>query len=431
MPPVMSSARALRRTAGSSSSSSSSVLGTPISSKPVLLPRRAATTSSSGRMMMVVAANARSPSPAATTLATLGRRRRPCLAPPPRASAADDAAGSGDPSSRPSASSGQDDDAAAAGGAFDGDAARALKEAAALDELIDVLLAARTQQEMAQLVAQNVLAFDTKFWLRVATRADAAPDEPTKERLRDVADSVVALLDAAMKQTETRLSDSARVLQEVLAAAADADGQWYLPLSKAQVASVRAALDERSSMLDEALLSNAFAWIRKCNEDGLDSMAQLIQKVLQLYAARALSGGGGQDAAEAAAAAEQAAVAAAAAAGSYLPPSGRDQAAARVLEEVIAAEEHEWESIIERSATEGVAAALAGGARAAAGRSSSAGDADGPLAEAAFSDALQRKMEETVLGLTSGSYAQRVQAEYLKEIEGRARSVFRRLAGAA
>jgi hypothetical protein len=308
-----------------------------------------------------------------------------------------------------SSSAGGDAAPTTSGGAFDGDAAKALKEAAALDELIDVLLAARSQQEMAQLVAQNVFAFDTKFWLRVATRADAAPDEPSKERLRVVADGVVVLLDAAMKQTESRLSDSARVLQEVLAAAADADGQWFLPLSPAQVAAVRAAMEARAEHLDEALLSNAFAWIRKCNEDGLDSMAQLIQKVLQLYAARALTDGD-----EARRQQQQEAQAAAA---GYLPPSGRDQAAARVLDEVIAAEEHEWEGIIERSATEAAGPAAAAGG--------------GPLAEAAFADALQRKMEATVLGLTSGSYAQRVQAEYLKEIEGRARSVFRRLAGAA
>jgi hypothetical protein len=302
--------------------------------------------------------------------------------------------------------SSNDPNSTSTAGAFDGDAAKSLKEAAALDELIDMLLTARSQQEMAQLVAQNVFAFDTKFWLRVATRADAAPDEPSKERLRAVADSVVVLLDAAMKQTESRLTDSARVLQEVLSAAADADGQWYLPLNKEQVAAVRKAMEERADALDEALLSNAFAWIRKCNEDGLDSMAQLIQKVLQLYAARALASD------DAAAANEQ--LRREQEAAGYLPANSRDQAAARVLEEVIAAEEHEWEGIIERSATD----------------VSSSSDG-GPLAEAAFADALQRKMEATVLGLTSGSYAQRVQAEYLKEIEGRARSVFRRLAGAA
>lgn len=57
-----------------------------------------------------------------------------------------------------------------------------------------------------------------------------------------------------------------------------------------QVAKVRASLDANGDRLDEALLSNAFAWIRKCSEDRFDSMSALIQKVLQLYAARALRG---------------------------------------------------------------------------------------------------------------------------------------------
>jgi hypothetical protein len=43
-------------------------------------------------------------------------------------------------------------------------------------------------------------------------------------------------------------------------------------------------------------------------------------------------------------------------------------------------------------------------------------------------EALQRKMEGTVLGLQSGSYAQRVQAEYLKEVEARAKRVYKELA---
>lgn len=46
-----------------------------------------------------------------------------------------------------------------------------------------------------------------------------------------------------------------------------------------QVNAVRAALDRHSEQLDEALLSNAFAWIRKCTEDRFDTMVQLIQKV--------------------------------------------------------------------------------------------------------------------------------------------------------
>ena len=39
----------------------------------------------------------------------------------------------------------------------------------------------------------------------------------------------------------------------------------------------------------QALLSNAFAWMRKASDDKLDGMVALLQKVLQLYAAKALS----------------------------------------------------------------------------------------------------------------------------------------------
>ena len=53
---------------------------------------------------------------------------------------------------------------------------------------------------------------------------------------------------------------------------------------------MRRALEDNSAHVDEALLSNAFAWIRKSSEDGFDSMVQLIQKVLQLYAASQLHG---------------------------------------------------------------------------------------------------------------------------------------------
>jgi len=44
-------------------------------------------------------------------------------------------------------------------------------------------------------------------------------------------------------------------------------------------------------------------------------------------------------------------------------------------------------------------------------------------------EALQRKMENTVLGLESGSYAQRIQAEFLKTLEGRGKAVFKELSG--
>jgi hypothetical protein len=53
----------------------------------------------------------------------------------------------------------------------------------------------------------------------------------------------------------------------------------------------------------------------------------------------------------------------------------------------------------------------------------------GVMSEASFMTAMQKRMESTVLGLKSGSYSQRVQAEYLKEVDERSKKVFAKLAG--
>ncbi|KAI8471928.1 MAG: hypothetical protein J3K34DRAFT_376301 [Monoraphidium minutum] len=252
----------------------------------------------------------------------------------------------------------------------DGNAAKSLQEAAALDQLIDLMLSAKSQQEVAGLVAQNILAIDTKFWMRIATRNDSAASQSDKERLRSLADSVMVLVDAVVKQSERQLSDSAATLQAILAAAADENGEWYLPLAPRQVTAVRDAMERSAEALDEALLSNAFAYIKKASDDRFDSLVALLQKVLQLYAGRALRG----------------------------PETAGVEG---FLNELVYAEEAEWEALLRSKV------------------------AAGEVAEAGFMEALQRKMEATVLGLQSGSYAQRVQAEYLKELEARARGVFR------
>lgn len=96
--------------------------------------------------------------------------------------------------------------------------------------------------------------------------------------------------------------------------------------------------------------------------------------------------------------------AAAAAAALCCAAAAAARARTGLLNEVIYAEEAQWEPL------------LRGGA------------AGGGVAEAAFMEALQRKMEVTVLGMQSGSYAQRVQAEFLKELEARAKAVYRALA---
>ena len=56
-----------------------------------------------------------------------------------------------------------------------------------------------------------------------------------KDKLQGVANSVMVLVDAMVRKSEQQLSDSGKVLQEVLSAAADEKGEWYIPLAPAQV----------------------------------------------------------------------------------------------------------------------------------------------------------------------------------------------------
>lgn len=88
-----------------------------------------------------------------------------------------------------------------------------------------------------------------------------------KERLQSLANTVMTLVNALVKQSEQQLQGGSKVLQDILVAAADDKGEWYLPLSDEQVARVLACMDRYEAQLDEAMLSNAFAYIKKCQED--------------------------------------------------------------------------------------------------------------------------------------------------------------------
>lgn len=219
------------------------------------------------------------------------------------------------------------------------------------------------------------MSFDQKFWIRVAARSDTA-SPADKAALASLASAVMGLVDAAVQRTDTQLSSAGAALQRILAAGADAKGEWHLPLAPDRIASMRAALDAEAAATgdaaldEEALLSNAFAWMRKAADDGQDGLVRLLQRALQLYAARALGvcGGGG---------------------GAGGGSAGGDEAAL-ALAAVADAEEEDWEARLK---------AVPG------------------LTGPGFEAAIRRRMEAVVLGLPSGSYAQRVQAEYLKEVE--------------
>jgi hypothetical protein len=82
-------------------------------------------------------------------------------------------------------------------------------------------------------------------------------------------------------------------------------------------------MQKHSEALDEALLSNCFAFIKKASDDGIQEVVYALQKVLQLYAAQQL---GKADA-----------------------KTDEDASLTRIL----TADETEWDKLVEQLATSG------------------------------------------------------------------------------
>jgi flagellar biosynthesis regulator FlaF len=243
-----------------------------------------------------------------------------------------------------------------------------LQETAALDELIDILLASTSQEQLAKTVAENALSFDQKFWLRLAARTDTA-DEDAQQQLKSLATTVMQIVDVMVQQTDEKLSGSSEMLEQILIAGADEDsGEWSVPFPAERVSAMKDVMMANYEAVDEALLSSCFAWMKKASDDKLDGMVYILQTVLQLYASIELSRSG----------------------------DGTSEALSKVLK----TPEGEWESLIRDM------------------------NASGEISEESFLEEVQKKMETIVLGRSSGSYDQRILAEFLSELQERANAAF-------
>lgn len=67
---------------------------------------------------------------------------------------------------------------------------------------------------------------------------------------------------------------------------------WICILSEmcltGSMTAVRQAMEDNADRLDEGALTNAFAFMRKCQEDGIDDVFLLLQQIVQKIAAMAL-----------------------------------------------------------------------------------------------------------------------------------------------
>eukprot|EP00633_Aureoumbra_lagunensis_P006400 CAMPEP_0197315098 /NCGR_PEP_ID=MMETSP0891-20130614/36712_1 /TAXON_ID=44058 ORGANISM="Aureoumbra lagunensis, Strain CCMP1510" /NCGR_SAMPLE_ID=MMETSP0891 /ASSEMBLY_ACC=CAM_ASM_000534 /LENGTH=292 /DNA_ID=CAMNT_0042803885 /DNA_START=225 /DNA_END=1104 /DNA_ORIENTATION=- len=234
-----------------------------------------------------------------------------------------------------------------------------------------------------------------QFFLRIAELCDSANGE-RRQQLEALADNLSATLSAVAERTESRLEDASQRLAQIISAAAEEDsGEFLVPLSDTKLKALRTSVENAltKNQLDEAVLSTVHASTKKAQEDGLDGVVAILRKLLQLYAASTLN---------------------------FIiqPPNSSEQAqnntqpnssfhpdyqaAIDCYSELMASDaDKHWDSILQRN--------LKG---------------DPPkVGKNQLLAVVQAQIEQTVLLQENGSFAQRVQAEFLREIVARIETI--------
>jgi len=232
-----------------------------------------------------------------------------------------------------------------------------------------------------------------RFFLRIAERADTEQDPAEKEKLATLAENLTATISAVVSTTEDKLDDRAKSVEDVLKCAAEPDsGDFMVPLSTDRVDAMRDKMNNLDpDSLDEGFLSTVDAWMNKSQQDGMDGMVGILQKVLQIYAGIAISRSRLELQLSVGAAVSNEGQAKADKVLAEKEAAGPDSAAA-FMQRLMAIDTDAWD------------AELLGTFR------------KEEIKPNSILSEVQRTIETVVLGLENGSMAQRVQAEFLKEL---------------
>lgn len=217
-----------------------------------------------------------------------------------------------------------------------------------------------------------------QFFLRIAQRTDMAADETEKAKLGALASNLVSTLEAVVETTEEKLDERAKEVEQVLKAAAEPEtGEFLVPLLPQQVEAMRKVVEDlEPSSLDEGFLSTVDSFMMKSHQDGMDGMVTILQKCLQAYSGVTILR-----------------------ARKLLSETEELTPASECLQQLLSVDADQWDAEIRKAVS------------------------DGKVEAAALVNEIQKTMERVVLGLENGSMAQRVQAEFLRELVSRAEAV--------
>ena len=249
------------------------------------------------------------------------------------------------------------------------------KELSIMDEMITKLAEAKPYELPNAVRRAFRVCSSPRFFMRIAERSDAATDDLEVEKLSALASNLVATLEAVVETTEETLDERAKDVERVVKAAAEPDsGEFLVPLSPQRVDAMMAMMQQLPiNALDEGFLSTIDAWTQKAFEDGMDGMVGILQKVLQIYAGLQVLRARQQNGLV-----------------TISTP------VSELLETLLTTDADRWDVALRQGMSDG-------------------NDKDLPSSAKVIAE-IQKTMEIVVLGLDNGSMAQRVQAEYLREM---------------
>ena len=95
-----------------------------------------------------------------------------------------------------------------------------------------------------------------------------AADDLEREKLSNLADSLVTTIQAVVEMTEDNLDERAKDVETVVKAASEPDsGEFLVPLSKERVDDMRKAMKKLDiADLNEGFLSTVDAWMNKAHQ---------------------------------------------------------------------------------------------------------------------------------------------------------------------
>ncbi|KAJ8423114.1 hypothetical protein Cgig2_027328 [Carnegiea gigantea] len=282
-------------------------------------------------------------------------------------------------------------------------AEEAFKKTIEVDRLIDTLRDA-SPNELPKLVAENVLAFNEGFWIRVAARTETCKSEDDKAWIwkitfvkndfghkdyEELAATLMSTVDRLVHKTNVleKIESATDVLKSILKPVVDEEEEIpWPPRDPEALNRVKQELIQREQegYLDEGFLSEVNAQLRQAKEDGdKPGLVAMLQKVLQLYASHVLSKR------------------------SYAKKGNEILKTEQFLESLIKAPESEWNVLLMNGLTV----------------------AKGEITPEEFYAVIKKRTERVLIRTEGGSYQQRVLTEYLKGIQSRAEEIVQALQG--